>query len=319
MMCKLSIIVPVYNVEKYIAKCLESLTNQTMEAFEIIIVVDGSTDGSIDIVKEYKEKYPGVITYYETENRGLSAARNYGISKAKAEYIGFVDSDDWVEPNMFKKLYESAIKNNYDIVSCGYTKIYKNEEKRMFLDINANDSKDDIIIKSRPYAWNKIYKKELFEKCNIKFPEGMIFEDICTVYPLMIRANKLGYINECYYNYICYRDDSIMLKNKRDDNVVLEIMEILNNYCRKENIFEQNYNLICEINVRHIFYRLSEMRKHGNSKKYNLNFIKKSFQLLDNNFKNWRKVSIYAQTMKYVKRFKIVWMLDILLRGKKNG
>jgi glycosyltransferase involved in cell wall biosynthesis len=316
---RLSIIVPVYNVEKYIDKCLESLVNQTMEAFEIIIVVDGSTDGSIDIVKEYKEKYPEMITYYETENRGLSAARNYGISKAKADYIGFVDSDDWVDKNMFKQLYELAIKDNCDIVSCGYTKIYKNEEKRIDLEINSNDKKDDIIMKSRPYAWNKIYKKELFEKFNLKFPEGLIFEDICTVYPLMIRADKIGYINNCYYNYICYRDDSIMLQKNRNDNGIFKIMDVLNNYCKKEKIYEQNYNLICEINVRHIFYRLSEMRNNGNSKDYNLSFIKNCFEFLDSNFKDWRKVSKYANEMKYAKKFKIVWMLDELLRGKKNG
>ena len=318
MSVKLSIIVPVYNVENYIVRCLESLVHQNFDNYEIIIVVDGSTDNSIEYVKEYKDKYPDLINYYETENRGLSAARNFGLKKAKGDFVGFVDSDDYIDEKMYRNMYEYAITNNCEIVCCGYSKIYKETEKKIELEIQKDDKKEDIILKARPYAWNKIYKKNIFNEYKIEFPEGYIFEDICTIYPLMMKSKNIGYINECYYNYICYREDSIMLQKNRNDIKILDIMQILNDYCKREGLIEKYYKLICEINVRHIFYRLSEMTKFCNGIKYNFEFINSSFNFLDGNFKNWKKDSIYAQKMKYLKRFKIAWKMDVLLMGVKK-
>ena len=126
-MPKVSVIVPVYNVEKYIDKCLESLVNQTLKDIEIIIVNDGSTDNSIKIVEEYKEKYKNKIIYLEKENGGLSDARNYGIQYAKGEYIAFLDSDDYVDRKMYEKLYNKAIENNSDIVECDFYWKYTNK------------------------------------------------------------------------------------------------------------------------------------------------------------------------------------------------
>ena len=130
-MIKVSIIVPAYNVEQYIDKCLNSLVSQTIDDYEIIIVVDGSKDGSIEIVKQYYEKYPSIIKYYETANKGLSAARNYGLKKAKGEYVGFVDSDDYVSEKMFEKMYNYAINNECDIVVCNYYKVTEDEKSKM--------------------------------------------------------------------------------------------------------------------------------------------------------------------------------------------
>ena len=120
----ISIIVPVYNAEKYLVKCLDSLVNQTKKNIEIILVNDGSKDKSIDILNEYKEKYPDMITIISQENQGQSAARNSGIENATGKYIDFVDSEDYVSENMFEKLYEKAIEKDFDVVASNVNCVY---------------------------------------------------------------------------------------------------------------------------------------------------------------------------------------------------
>ena len=128
-MPKVSVIVPIYNVEDYIEQCLETLVNQTLEEIEIILVNDGSKDNSEKIAKQYKEKYPNKITYLEKENGGLSDARNFGIPYAKGEYIAFLDSDDYVELIMYEEMYKIAKKEDSDIVECDFYWEYPNKTK----------------------------------------------------------------------------------------------------------------------------------------------------------------------------------------------
>ena len=127
-MPKVSVIVPVYNVEEYLERCLDSLVNQTLKDIEIIIVNDGSTDGSKEIIQKYLNKYKNIV-YLEKENGGLSSARNYGIPYAKGEYIGFVDSDDYVEITMYENMYNKAIEEKSDMVECDFIWEYPNKKR----------------------------------------------------------------------------------------------------------------------------------------------------------------------------------------------
>ncbi|MBO4815559.1 MAG: glycosyltransferase [Clostridia bacterium] len=315
MSVKLSIIVPVYNVEKYISECLESLVNQTINNYEIIVVIDGSQDKSIDIVKEYKERYPNIINFFETKNKGLSAARNYGLERAKGEYVGFVDSDDYVGISMFEKLYNYAEINKCDIVVCNYNRIMEKEKREVKLEIKNEDSKEKIILKSKPYSWNKIYKREIFNKYNIQFPEGLIFEDICTIYPLLIQANKIGYINENLYFYRFNRKDSIMKNKNRKDMHMFLVLEKLNNYCAKHGLFEKYKDLICELNVRHIFFRIRERTKYFSVRIRKIKFIQKGFEFLNINFPNWKQTSEYMNNIQKIKHFYLFWVLKVLVKG----
>lgn len=312
MNAKVSIIVPVYNVEKYLDRCLKSLVNQTIEQYEIIIVVDGSTDNSIEIVKKYKDKYPQIIKYFETENRGLSAARNYGIEKATGEYIGFVDSDDYIEINMYEELYKCAKNNHYDIVVCDYYKVMEKEKKEVVIEITKDADIEEVVLKSKPYAWNKIYKKSVFEKYNLKFPEGLIFEDISTIYPLIMQVEKVGYLNEKMYFYNYSREDSIMKNKVRKDLHILESLAKLNDYCTQNKLFNKYKDLICEINVRHIYYRLREVKRYNN-RIYNLKFVYRCFKMLNKQFPNWRTKSVYANKIKKKSKSMFFWQLKVLL------
>ena len=140
-MPKVSIIVPIYNVEMYIEKCLETLVNQTLKDIEIILVNDGSKDSSAEIAKKYLEKYPEKIIYLEKENGGLSDSRNYGLPHAKGEYIAFLDSDDYVEENMYEEMYELAKKEDSDMVQCNFYWEYPDKNKKKIGELKQYSNK----------------------------------------------------------------------------------------------------------------------------------------------------------------------------------
>lgn len=213
-MKKVSVIIPVYNVEKYLDKCLDSLVHQTIDNYEIIVVNDGTKDNSQNIIDEYKSKYPSLIVSLIKENGGLSSARNYGIEHASGEYVGFVDSDDYVDKDMFRLLYEKAKENNFDMVVCDFNEIHGEE----VISYPCHFSKDIIgkaniqkrMVDIYPSAWNKIYKRELFS--NIRFKEGVWFEDVEFLYRLLPEVDSIGVVNKHLYQYLI-REGAITSSN----------------------------------------------------------------------------------------------------------
>lgn len=202
-MIKISIIVPVYNAEKYINKCIDSLVNQTLREIEIILVNDGSTDKSHDFCLASSKKYRN-IKYFRIQNSGCSFARNYGIKKAIGEYITFVDADDWIEKDMYLQMYQKSKTLNLDILICGYKKIQKN--KGVILEVLPELRKNNSYIDSKTNwfnsSWNKIYKRTLLEKNDIKFLEKChMGEDMVFNFKAFKCATKISVIQEKYYNY----------------------------------------------------------------------------------------------------------------------
>ena len=174
-MPKVSLIIPVYNVENYIEKCLNSVVNQTLKDMEVIIVNDGSKDSSKQKIEKYLKKYP-TIKYLEKENGGLSDARNYGMPYATGEYVAFLDSDDYVEKTMYEEMYNLGKKENADMVECDFVWEYPNKKREDIGEIYNN--KKEMIEKGQVVAWNKLIKREILKKTNIKFPVGLRYEDI---------------------------------------------------------------------------------------------------------------------------------------------
>ena len=204
-MPKVSVIVPVYNVERYLNKCLDSLVNQTLEDIEIIVVNDGTKDNSQDIINKYRKNYPKKIKAYKKENGGLSSARNYGLKYAKGDYIAFVDSDDYIDLTMYEKMYNKAISNNFDMVVCDLYYTYE-DNKLVFCDSKIKNDLYEFDIKKTmidiyPSAWNKLYKKELFNY-NVKFKEKVWFEDVEFLYRLFPYIKSIGVIKEPLYYYV---------------------------------------------------------------------------------------------------------------------
>ncbi len=241
-MPKISIIVPVYNVEKYIDKCLKSLTQQTLQDIEIIIVNDGSLDKSIDIIKKYVKQNPTKIKYYEKKNGGLSSARNYGLEYATGEYIAFLDSDDYVETNMYEEMYILAKKENADMVECDFLWEWE-YGKKIFDKRREYKIKEEMMKKPRVVAWNKIYKREILNKYKIRFPEGLIYEDMEFFYKLLPHINKMSYLNKYFVHYT-QREDSITNRQTEKIEDIFKILDNIFDYYKEQNLYNKYEKVI---------------------------------------------------------------------------
>ncbi|WP_347126968.1 glycosyltransferase family 2 protein, partial [Ligilactobacillus salivarius] len=173
-MTKISIIVPIYNVEKYLKRSLDSLVNQTLEDIEIILVDDGSTDNSHKIAEDYKENYSNVLLVTK-ENGGLSDARNFGLQYASGEYIAFIDSDDYVESQMFERMYNLSENGRKKIIESNF--LWEFPDKNVKDVVKKYNSLNEYLVKGRVVAWNKIYKKSWLDTLDFKFPVGRLYED----------------------------------------------------------------------------------------------------------------------------------------------
>lgn len=206
-MIKVSVVVPVYNVEKYLSKCLNSLAHQTLEDIEIIIVNDGSTDSSQEIIEDFQYRFPLKIKNFTKENGGLSDARNYGLDRAAGEYIGFVDSDDEVSVEMFAEMYSLGKKHSAEIVICNLEKVDEHGKVLQKLTQIPNlpekiNLKENFSLFSdiSYFACNKIFKKELFQE--LRFKKGVHFEDIQLIPQLVLKSHTIAQTQKYYYQYL---------------------------------------------------------------------------------------------------------------------
>ena len=165
---KVSIVVPVYNAENYLKRCVDPLVNQTLKGIEVILVDDGAKDRSPELVDEYAKNYPDIVKAYHKENGGEWSARTYGLKKATGEYVGFMDNDDIPEVTWAEKLYEAAKKNDADIAFCGYDRVDWDTEKVIATEMTQYgtmtkdvDFNDDFIVYANPSLWNKLYRREI--------------------------------------------------------------------------------------------------------------------------------------------------------------
>ncbi len=209
---KISVVVPVYNVEHYVEKCFDSILNQTYHNLEIIIINDGSTDGSRDKCEKYLRTDDRVQLICK-RHEGIAAARNAAVERATGEYIGFVDSDDWIAPDMYEMLYRNAVDYNADISECAVKEIYGSDNISTESEVEAApiiyegiEKLFDNIHRANNSLCNKLFRTSLFE--GIRFPEGRIFEDLATTYRLIERANKIVVSSKEKYCYI-FRNNSI--------------------------------------------------------------------------------------------------------------
>lgn len=211
----LSVIIPVYNVEKYLKRCLESILVQSWNDYEIILVDDGSTDSSPLICDSYAEKY-AMIRVIHKENKGLSDTRNRGIEQAFGEYVYFPDSDDWLEPNTFSELSDVIEELTYDIISFNREFVTSEEDKLISAKsrIQKLSGKQALLEMLNQgdvtgFANDKIYRKKLFLDNDIEFPVGKYYEDLGTNYKLFLKATKVYVTNQKYYHYLITNPDSI--------------------------------------------------------------------------------------------------------------
>lgn len=272
---KVSVIVPVYNVENHLKECMDSIINQKLKDIQIICVNDGSTDSSPQILKEYALKDPR-IEIIDKKNAGLAAARNTGMEYAKGEYIGFVDSDDWIELDMYEKLYENAKLNDSDIVmspvhvfdesknELKYDNPYftlinleKYFNKGTFNHLKTKKHLFNICVT----AWNKIYNSQFLKRIDSKFPEGLIFEDNPFFFETYLQANKISIIPDYLYFYRLNRTDSIIKKADKRYFDLLKIHELIKDILVKTGNYDEYKIQLTNFILRTVFSRFEQINE----------------------------------------------------------
>ncbi len=240
---KVSIIIPVYNVEAYLEKCLDSAIFQTLQDIEMIVVNDESTDNSLHIIHTYAEKDPRIVVI-DQKNRGLGGARNSGIEVAKGEYLFFLDSDDYIAPDTLETLYHHAQEHQLDLIVFNYTKV---DEKGTPLTTtnfgNAILSKEEafrkiVSLKTSPQAWNKLYRRDLFIDHNIRYPEKFLHEDLPVTYRLFWYTDQIGYIENSFYFWLT-RTGSITQKFTFDhiNDITTSLLQ-MKQFLQEHQVFE---------------------------------------------------------------------------------
>lgn len=317
---KFSIIVPVYNVEKYISKCIESILSQDYDNFELIIVNDGSTDKSLRIVEKYDDKR---LKIFSKKNGGLSSARNYGIGKATGDYIWFIDGDDYIQPHSLSKLSKIISQDSPDAICFEYNIVRSDRIKRFRENIIYDDIRDFPIVSVS--ACTKIFDKKLFLRSNSLFYEGIYYEDLELIPYILCISKKVYFFREALYNYV-QRENSIMNgKNcdygKKDDKFIAINNLILR--FKKERIYDIYKTQLEFLMIRHLlFVYSSEISIYSN--KIYVKKCKKTLEFLNSKNKNWhkneylKKSSIYSKIYAFLfrKKFFYICKLIIILKNK---
>ncbi|MGN9126053.1 glycosyltransferase family 2 protein [Oliverpabstia intestinalis] len=260
MKIKVSVIIPVYNTEDYLKECIESLVNQTLREIEILIVNDGSTDSSLEIMKEFKNKYPNIIKIFDKVNGGQASARNYALSFAQGEYLGFVDSDDWVDSTMYEEMYEKAEKEDADIVICDMVDHFPDRT------VCYPSSRFENKFKVTPSACNKLFKRSLVKED--VFPVGLWYEDFEFTTMQLMKTDCISVIHKGLYHCHC-REVSTMYNNNSEKNQdILVVLEHLVEYVEKNGWYEKYKNVLEYLYIDHVLITsINRVQKQTNEKK----------------------------------------------------
>lgn len=321
-MPKVSIIVPVYNVEKYIRKCLDSLVNQTLKDIEIIIINDGTKDKSALICEEYAQ-IDNRIKVIHKENGGLGNARNVGMTYANGEYIGFVDSDDWVDLDYYEKLYNKAIEENAD-VCVGGIKVFKNNSYK----IKLQPDNFETLFATQGFAWLKIYKRDFVEKYRIQFTEKLYYEDMFFAMMVYLYMSKCAIANETFYYY--RQQAQSIVHTCINSSKLFDIFKVFN-LLINELKFNKNeryfiYRNVIEVHLIRVLagfiYKINNQNR--------MNFLKQSRELIktivlkDNNYatlevKFYKKMILNINNYCVYKiMFGLIWFLNSLCSNIKK-
>lgn len=321
---KVSLIIPVYNVENYIDKCLKSVEQQTCKELEVIIINDGSTDESYEIVRKYVERNKN-FQCYSIENRGLGGARNYGLEKASGEYVCFLDSDDYIAPECIETMFNKAKQNKSDIVVCNSCDViedgtiisyYKNKYKKEV----TNVYEEPTILFNRVSAWGKLYKKALFNE--LVFVSREWYEDMRMTPKLFLKAKSITYIDNTLFYYV-QRNGSIMNNSKVEKNIeIIEAFDDLISYFHKQGVYEQFKEVLEYLIIEHVAVAgISRVALYGgNKKKEVLHNLQKYLETIPNLYKNSyiKSMDKNRKLILLFNKYRLYWLSALCLTIKSK-
>lgn len=310
MECKVSVIVPVYNAAKYLDQMIASLSAQTLKELEFIFVDDCSTDKSLEILCEFEKKNPDrVIIIKSEENQGPGGARNIGLQYASGEYIAFVDSDDYIKPEMFECMYKKAIENDYDLVECGYFSERKNKDMMLWDKSMEGEISFDNRVKmfiTCGFICTKLFKRNIIINSQIEFIPKMRLEDVDFLNRLYCRIEKVGIVDKTLYYY---RNNPASFTNKGNE---IKYFDMYNTFCRKylNNMKKEKiYNIlrpVIEYVIIGIWFDMFRTYVTKSSK-IDTNFLK----IIDKEIKQY--VSDYGENIFFIEQAKNDMLKEVLL------
>ncbi|MEG0176123.1 glycosyltransferase [Anaerorhabdus sp.] len=279
-----SVIVPVYNVEKHLSKCLDSLVNQTLENMEIIVVNDSSPDNSQVIIDKYVENYPQVKSFVKP-NGGIADVRNFGLSKVTGEYIGFLDSDDYTTPDMYEKMYKKAKENDAEVVVSNFNWVSSKETKLQ--KEGPYQGGKEMMVHLFATLWNKIYKTDFIKNTSIQFPTGNRYEDACFLYCLSPNVTRVSFVDEAFVSYVQHGTSITHTNNSQVKNMIT-VFHIIVDYFKENNFYDEYYSELEYLHIKFFlgnsFLRSSQIIDKQDRK----DTVQLGWNLLNTEFPNWK-------------------------------
>lgn len=322
-MPKVSIVVPCYNIQKYVGRCIESLLAQTFTDFELILVNDGSTDDTLSILKEYEKKDSRIIVL-EKENGGLSDARNAGMKIAKGEYIQFVDGDDFAEDILLEKCVQKLDETGADIVIFDFYQYYTETNTKEVIAHSFDETKEysldttpTLLTNIKNAAWNKMYKLSLFKENHIEYPFGYYYEDLGTTYRLLPRAKKIVFINQPLLNYLQDRPGNITTQFNQRVYHIFDMIQLLIDDYKALGIYENYYEELKYLGSINILECLKKTRMVKDSEMAN-KFVEESFSFLRKTWPEFPKCKYPIKREKYDWIYTNEWILKLYLAYRRR-
>lgn len=315
-MDKISIVIPCYNMEKFVKKVIFSVKKQTYKNIEVILVDDGSKDKTKEIIKK-QIKDDKRFKYYYKKNGGLSSARNFGLEKVTGKYVCFVDSDDYIEKDYIEKLYDSIINNKTKLSICAFNRIYGNK-------INVNGYKNNFTsLITHPAAWNKMYDIDLFKENDIRYYEGKWYEDLGVTTKILMVSDNVSIVEKPLYNYIFSANpNSIMHTYDERIYQIYDIVEDVEKFARGKNLYVKQYENIEFIHIYHIL--VGTIYRSSFLKNFKIKTIKDIIKYVSAKYPKWYKnkyiknLPIIFRIYLYFIRIKATFIIFILLKLFKN-
>ncbi len=283
----ISIIVPIYNAEKYLNKCIDSLVNQTKKELEFILINDGSTDSSEDIIKSYKDKR---IKYFKNKNQGIGKTRNFGIDKATGKYLMFLDSDDYLDINACEKLYNKALKEKSDLVVFDFYRVEETLKEVTINNFKSSSLKENpnLLLDINLGPCNKLIKRELIDKNNTRFNEELKYEDTPFVTEIIKNANKISKLNEYLHYYVIHSNSETTIRDERVFDIIKIVDIIRKNFKKNKELTEVVNKLTVRILTNYtIQQRVQKDSKIGNR------FINEAFSYMEKNIPDYKDNKYY--------------------------
>ncbi|MBR3228252.1 MAG: glycosyltransferase [Erysipelotrichaceae bacterium] len=289
-MSELTIIVAIYNVEDYLDRCLSSLKEQTAKDYEVFCVNDGSTDGSRDIIMKYVDS-DSRFKVLDKKNGGLSDARNYGLERCESEYVGFIDGDDFVEKDYVEKAMTRIKRDGADMLVFAYKQYYlengtmETSALRIPDGVYSLKEKKELLAYTPNAAWNKIYRTSLFKDNGIEYPFGYRHQDLGTTAKLMLKSEKISYLNEALYNYLVDRPNNITTQIDKKLYHIIDMSKEIMDYYKKEGVYDEYIDEF-EYLIRRNFIQSLRKAVLLKDRDFVNGFIDDIFKVINDYFKN---------------------------------